>query len=155
PTLVTWILLSLAVPAIGALVIAPLLGVTGLTALLTVTLAVVLAIGFPLAGLIALVDAIIPRRRRRGCAALGPVPAPAPGPPAERARTYRGALWHHGPVARGDGSLSHDLLPGEKGPQDACGVFGVFAPGEEVSKLTYYGLYALQHRGQESAGIAA
>ena len=57
-------------------------------------------------------------------------------------------------MARGDGKLSHDLLPGEKGPQDACGVFGVFAPGEDVSKLTYYGLYALQHRGQESAGIA-
>ena len=57
-------------------------------------------------------------------------------------------------MARGDGKLSHDLLPGEKGPQDACGVFGVWAPGEEVAKLTYYGLYALQHRGQESAGIA-
>ena len=63
-------------------------------------------------------------------------------------------LWQNGRVARGDGTLSHDLLPGEKGPQDACGVLGVFAPGEEVSKLTYYGLYALQHRGQESAGIA-
>ncbi|WP_191681403.1 amidophosphoribosyltransferase [Janibacter melonis] len=57
-------------------------------------------------------------------------------------------------MARGDGQLSHDLMPGEKGPQDACGVFGVWAPGEEVAKLTYYGLYALQHRGQESAGIA-
>jgi amidophosphoribosyltransferase len=45
-------------------------------------------------------------------------------------------------------------LPNEKGPQDACGVFGVWAPGEEVAKLTYFGLYALQHRGQESAGIA-
>ncbi len=56
---------------------------------------------------------------------------------------------------RGDGRLSHELLPGEKGPQDACGVFGVWAPGEDVAKLTYYGLYALQHRGQESAGIAA
>ncbi|MFT4147671.1 MAG: amidophosphoribosyltransferase [Micrococcaceae bacterium] len=55
---------------------------------------------------------------------------------------------------RGDGKLSHELLPGEKGPQDACGVFGVWAPDEEVAKLTYYGLYALQHRGQESAGIA-
>jgi len=55
---------------------------------------------------------------------------------------------------RGDGRLNHDLMPGEKGPQDACGVFGVWAPGEEVSKLTYFGLYALQHRGQESAGIA-
>ncbi|MGH8869485.1 MAG: amidophosphoribosyltransferase [Actinomycetes bacterium] len=57
-------------------------------------------------------------------------------------------------MPRGDGSLTHDLLPGEKGPQDACGVFGVWAPGEEVAKLTYFGLYALQHRGQESAGIA-
>lgn len=57
-------------------------------------------------------------------------------------------------MSRGDGNLSHDLLPGEKGPQDACGVVGIWAPGEEVAKLTYYGLYALQHRGQESAGIA-
>ena len=56
---------------------------------------------------------------------------------------------------RGDGLLNHDLLPGEKGPQDECGVFGVWAPGEEVAKLTFYGLYALQHRGQQSAGIAA
>lgn len=37
---------------------------------------------------------------------------------------------------------------------DECGVFGIYAPGEAVAKLTYYGLYALQHRGQESAGIA-
>src|SRR4030095_11837206 len=34
------------------------------------------------------------------------------------------------------------------------GVFGVWAPGEEVAKLTYFGLYALQHRGQEAAGAA-
>ena len=38
--------------------------------------------------------------------------------------------------------------------KEECGVFGVFAPGEDVSALTYLGLYALQHRGQESAGIA-
>ena len=57
-------------------------------------------------------------------------------------------------ASRGDGKLSHELLPGEKGPQDACGVFGVWAPGEQVAKLTYFGLYALQHRGQEAAGIA-
>jgi amidophosphoribosyltransferase len=37
---------------------------------------------------------------------------------------------------------------------DACGVFGIFAPGHDVARLTYFGLYALQHRGQESAGIA-
>ena len=57
-------------------------------------------------------------------------------------------------VVRGDGRLSHDLLPGERGPQDECGVFGVWAPGEDVARLTYFGIYALQHRGQESAGIA-
>ena len=57
-------------------------------------------------------------------------------------------------MPRGDGLLNHNLLAEDVGPQDACGVFGVWAPGEEVSKLTYFGLYALQHRGQESAGIA-
>src|SRR3712207_6109046 len=40
------------------------------------------------------------------------------------------------------------------GPRDECGVFGVFAPEQDVARLTYFGLYALQHRGQESAGIA-
>ncbi|MEV0155353.1 amidophosphoribosyltransferase [Micromonospora sp. NPDC050686] len=57
-------------------------------------------------------------------------------------------------MPRGDGRLSHDLDPQRPGPQDACGVFGVWAPGEEVANLTYFGLYALQHRGQEAAGIA-
>ncbi|TQS42445.1 amidophosphoribosyltransferase [Cryptosporangium phraense] len=57
-------------------------------------------------------------------------------------------------MLRGDGKLTHELDPSDTGPQDACGVFGVWAPGEDVAKLTYYGLYALQHRGQEAAGIA-
>ncbi len=57
-------------------------------------------------------------------------------------------------MPRGDGQLSHNLDPIEQGPQDQCGVFGVWARGEEVAKLTYFGLYALQHRGQEAAGIA-
>jgi amidophosphoribosyltransferase len=39
-------------------------------------------------------------------------------------------------------------------PEEACGVFGVYAPGEDAGRLTYFGLQALQHRGQESAGIA-
>lgn len=39
-------------------------------------------------------------------------------------------------------------------PREACGVFGVFAPGRSVAHLTYDGIYALQHRGQESAGMA-
>ena len=38
--------------------------------------------------------------------------------------------------------------------RDACGVVGIYAPGEDVARLTYHALYALQHRGQESAGIA-
>ena len=42
----------------------------------------------------------------------------------------------------------------ETEPREECGVFGVWAPGEEISKLTYFGLFALQHRGQEAAGIA-
>lgn len=40
------------------------------------------------------------------------------------------------------------------GPRDECGVFGIYAPGHDVSRLSYFALYALQHRGQESAGIA-
>ena len=40
------------------------------------------------------------------------------------------------------------------GPRDECGVFGIYAPGHDVARLTYFALYALQHRGQESAGIA-
>jgi len=43
---------------------------------------------------------------------------------------------------------------GEQKPREECGVFAVWAPEEEVAKLTFYGLFALQHRGQEAAGIA-
>jgi amidophosphoribosyltransferase len=71
-------------------------------------------------------------------------------------------------VIKPDGRLSHDpdLGAGQGGqppgtppqidqpPRDACGVFGAWCPGEDVAKLAYYGLYSLQHRGQESAGIA-
>ena len=38
--------------------------------------------------------------------------------------------------------------------REECAVFGIYAPGEDVARLTYFGLFALQHRGQESAGIA-
>jgi amidophosphoribosyltransferase len=47
------------------------------------------------------------------------------------------------------------VIPASDNPREACGVFGVFAPGEDVARITFYGLYALQHRGQESAGIAS
>ena len=45
-------------------------------------------------------------------------------------------------------------LDDRDGPRDECGVFGVYAPGADVARLAYFALYALQHRGQESAGIA-
>jgi amidophosphoribosyltransferase len=58
-------------------------------------------------------------------------------------------------VIKPDGRLTGDLDPTDRPPRDACGVFGVWSPGEDVATLAYFGLYALQHRGQESAGIAA
>jgi len=42
----------------------------------------------------------------------------------------------------------------EDRPQEECGLFGIYGEGEDVSRLTYFGLFQLQHRGQESAGIA-
>jgi amidophosphoribosyltransferase len=50
-------------------------------------------------------------------------------------------------------NFAQDRCESDK-PKEACGVFGIYAPEEDVAKLTYFGLYALQHRGQESAGIA-
>jgi amidophosphoribosyltransferase len=47
------------------------------------------------------------------------------------------------------------FLDARDGPRDECGVFGIVAPGREVARLAYFALYALQHRGQESAGIAS
>jgi amidophosphoribosyltransferase len=56
-----------------------------------------------------------------------------------------------GPI---DAALDRSPIDADPPPKDACGVFGVWAPGEDVAKLTYFGLYALQHRGQEAAGMA-
>ncbi len=50
---------------------------------------------------------------------------------------------------------SHDPIDLDDKPHEECGVFGIYAPGEEVARVTFFGLFALQHRGQESAGIAA
>src|SRR6266540_1802161 len=52
------------------------------------------------------------------------------------------------------GSVRHTCREMEQRLGHACGVFGVYAPGQPVSHLSYLGLFALQHRGQESAGIA-
>jgi len=51
-------------------------------------------------------------------------------------------------------SISPDYPFGDDHPQEECGVVGIFAPNEDVARMTYFGLYALQHRGQEAAGIA-
>ncbi len=64
-----------------------------------------------------------------------------------------GRLWpvidaHHPRAATADEDGSDDH------PKEACGVFAVHAPGQSVAHLTYLGLFALQHRGQEAAGMA-
>src|SRR5271170_917582 len=45
-------------------------------------------------------------------------------------------------------------FPGGDVLEEACGVAGIYAPGCDVARMAYFGLYALQHRGQEAAGIA-
>src|SRR6266480_4201613 len=65
-------------------------------------------------------------------------------------RPLRAVLPHR----RGLSTLNQRPLPDRDGPHDECGVFGVYAPGHDVARLAYFALYALQHRGQESAGIA-
>ncbi|NJN86167.1 MAG: amidophosphoribosyltransferase [Leptolyngbyaceae cyanobacterium SL_7_1] len=66
-------------------------------------------------------------------------------------------LMHHDEFSD-ESLLESSMVDADRGsdkPEEACGVFGIYAPNEDVAKLTYFGLYALQHRGQESAGIAA
>ena len=71
---------------------------------------------------------------------------PRPGPPPAAAEVGPPV-----PLSEREAiALAADL----EGPREECGVFGVWAPGDDVAKLTYYGLYALQHRGQEAAGMA-
>ena len=81
---------------------------------------------------------------------------------AARARTARSARPSPR-FARRRAPLVPSKTPGSEmtrplelrdGPRDECGVFGVYAPGSDVARLAYFALFALQHRGQESAGIA-
>jgi amidophosphoribosyltransferase len=78
---------------------------------------------------------VVPETER---AMMGAVPGSRDRPAAPTA-----ALGPAGAPDGGDDTL-----------KEACGVFGVYAPGQPVAHLTYLGLYALQHRGQESAGMA-
>jgi amidophosphoribosyltransferase len=61
------------------------------------------------------------------------------------------APWEHDPMSRESPPLTS---AGDDGLKEACGVFGVYAPGQPVAHFTFLGLYALQHRGQEAAGMA-
>ena len=74
----------------------------------------------------------------------------APSPVPDSACHDRPPRCGHGRGGRRGGAI------GVRGPtmKEACGVFGVYAPGRSVAQLTFDGLYALQHRGQESAGMA-
>jgi amidophosphoribosyltransferase len=53
-----------------------------------------------------------------------------------------------------EAGVTIDRIVGSESPKEACGLFGVWAPHEEVARLTFFGLFSLQHRGQESAGMA-
>ena len=77
---------------------------------------------------------------------MGPVrePQPVVGPSTSG--------LERGPGSPARWTPNEDLEDGS--PKEACGVFGVYAPGQAVAHLTYLGMYALQHRGQESAGMA-
>src|SRR6476659_6398794 len=57
-------------------------------------------------------------------------------------------------VTAPDTQVRRSLAEDEPPPRDACGVFGIYGAGVDAARITYFGLYALQHRGQESAGIA-
>ncbi len=94
------------------------------------------------------------RRRTRGADRLSPR---GKGPAAERraatlslqqGRARRPVSEDASPPGMTDQLIDRD------GPRDECGVFGIFAPDHDVARLAYFALYALQHRGQESAGIA-
>ncbi len=87
--------------------------------------------------------------------ATAPTCTPTTAAPLAAEPVPTGARRQHAsagaPPSQDHGALVEELA---EGPREECGVFGVWAPGEDVSRLSYFGLYALQHRGQESAGIA-
>ena len=95
------------------------------------------------------------RRPRRGHRHLAEPPPRRPG--RRRLQLGAGSSERAGRVARLDPVTpppDDALDDGSDGKKEACGVFGVYAPDQPVAHLLYLGLYALQHRGQESAGMA-
>ncbi|MBF6294551.1 amidophosphoribosyltransferase [Nocardia farcinica] len=69
-------------------------------------------------------------------------------------RDGTGSSTRSWPLALPELRSASSLLAVDDSPKEACGVFGLYAPGQPVSHMTYLGLFALQHRGQEAAGIA-
>jgi amidophosphoribosyltransferase len=64
------------------------------------------------------------------------------------------AAWIQSNVSAPDTQVGYSPAEFEPPPREACGVFGIYGAGVDAARITYFGLYALQHRGQESAGIA-
>src|ERR1700750_1026138 len=64
------------------------------------------------------------------------------------------ATAHRAPLLASSEAGMETVTDHRDGPRDECGVFGIFAPDHDVARLAYFALFALQHRGQESAGIA-
>ncbi|MGB0889784.1 MAG: class II glutamine amidotransferase, partial [Solirubrobacterales bacterium] len=73
---------------------------------------------------------------------------------SQQRTTDRAAEDRKESVLANDG-LGDGFFDDRDGPRDECGVFGIYAPELDVARLAYFALYALQHRGQESAGIAS
>ncbi len=74
--------------------------------------------------------------------------------------SVRSPTIHKGmPLTTGASQDNHVRPHGPHGdgesPREACGIIGAYLPGEQVANTTFFGLFALQHRGQESAGIAS
>lgn len=91
-------------------------------------------------------DPVGPRRRH----GAGLIVATSSGD--QVAHRYDGSV--SGDATESDVRSDEQFDPEADTPKEACGVFGVYAPGQAVSHLTYLGLFALQHRGQEAAGMA-
>ena len=88
-------------------------------------------------------------------AAIPATPREWDGSPVQDAASIhlRGAAAQVPPPSPAMPADCPDMIPAE-GPREACGIFGVYAPGLDVARITFFGLHSLQHRGQESAGIA-